>query len=64
MMKEYIRQFYNEGFGSIFYKKPIEFIDKRIKNKRIVKGIKFVVKMIYTLLALSFAGYVLYKKLF
>ena len=32
-MKEYIKQFYNEGLATIFYKKPIAYIDKKIKNK-------------------------------
>ena len=62
-MKEYIKQFYSEGLAVIFYKKPIAYIDKKIKNKSIVKFISLIIKIIYTLLAISFAGYILYKKL-
>jgi hypothetical protein len=62
-MKEYIKQFYNEGLATIFYKKPIAYIDKNIKNKNIVKFISLIIKIIYTILAICFAGYILYKKL-
>lgn len=62
-MKEYIKQFYNEGFATLFYKKPVEYLDKKIKNKKIVKFLSMCIKIIYTLLVLLFAGYVLYKKL-
>lgn len=62
-MKEYIKQFYNEGLATIFYKKPLEFIDKKIKNKKIVKFISCIIKILYTVLAISFAGYILYKKI-
>lgn len=62
-MKEYIKQFYNEGLATIFYNKPINYIDRKIKNKNIVKLISLIIKIIYTVLAISFAGYILYKKL-
>ena len=62
-MKEYIKQFYNEGLATIFYKKPINYIDKKIQNKNIVKFISLIIKVIYTILAISFAVYILYKKL-
>lgn len=62
-MKEYIWQFYNEGFGAIFYKRPVEYINKKIKNKRIVKIISVVIKMLYTVVAVLLAGYILYDKL-
>ena len=62
-MKEYIKQFYNEGLATIFYKKPIAYIDKKIKNKNMVKIISLIIKVIYTILAISFAGYILYKKI-
>ena len=62
-MKEYIKQFYNEGLATIFYKKPIAYIDKKIKNKNMVKIISLIIKVIYTILVISFAGYILYKKI-
>lgn len=62
-MKEAKKQFYNEGFATLFYKKPISYLDKKIKNKKIVKFISILIKIIYTVLILSLAGYILYKKL-
>ena len=44
-MKEAKKQFYNEGFATLFYKKPISFIDKKIKNKKIVKLLSILIKM-------------------
>lgn len=61
-MKDYIEQFYNEGFATTFYLKPIRFIDKKIKNKRIVNFLKILVKIIYTLLVLIFAWFVFWTK--
>ena len=63
-MKEYIKQFYTEGLATTFYQKPIAFIEKRIKNKQVIKIIKELIKVFYTILVLVFAGYVFYKKAF
>lgn len=62
-MKEAKKQFYNEGFATTFYKKPISYLDKKIKNKKVVKFLSLLIKMIYTLLVIILAGYILYKKL-
>ncbi len=62
-MKEAIRQFYNEGFATLFYKKPVSYLDKKIKNKKVVKFISILIKIIYTILILALAVYILYKKL-
>ena len=62
-MKEAKKQFYNEGFATLFYKKPISFIDKKIKNKIIVKILSIIIKIFYTLLVILLAGFILYKKL-
>jgi hypothetical protein len=62
-MKEYIKQFYNEGLATTFYTKPVNYLNKKIKNKKVVKFLSGVIKVLYTLLALVFAGYVLYRKL-
>ena len=32
-MNEYVRQFYYEGIGDIFYAKPEKFLTTKIKNK-------------------------------
>ena len=64
MVKEFIRQFYNEGFGSIFYVRPVNYLKKIIKNKQVVNVLEVIIKILYTVLILTFAGYILYKKLF
>ena len=49
-MKEYIHQFYNEGFATTFYLKPIKFIKKHIKNESIIKILSLLIQVIYTIL--------------
>ena len=63
-MKEYLKQFYNEGLATTFYTKPINYLEKKIRNKKIVNFLAIMIKLLYTILALGFAGYILYKKLF
>jgi len=36
-MKNLVYQFYNEGFGYIFIKKPLAYLKKHIKNNTIYK---------------------------
>lgn len=54
-MKEYIRQFYNEGLGLMFYVKPVKRLSKIIKNKKVLKVFSILIKIIYTILAITFA---------
>lgn len=54
-MKEYINQFYNEGLGLTFYVKPVKKLSKLIKNKKVLKFFDVLIKIIYTVLAISFA---------
>ena len=61
-MKDYIDQFYNEGLATTFYLKPVRFIEKKIKNKRIVNFIKIFIKIVYTVLVLIFAWFVFLSK--
>ena len=61
-MKDYIDQFYNEGLATTFYLRPIRFIDKKIKNKKIVSFVKLLIKIIYTVLVLIFAWFVFLSK--
>ncbi len=49
-MKEYIHQFYNEGFATTFYLKPVNFIKKHIKNKAVLKVLTLIIQVIYTIL--------------
>ena len=51
-MNEYIKQFYNEGIGDLFFVKPKNFIDKKVKNKTINKIITKSLKIIYTMFAI------------
>lgn len=52
-MNEYIKQFYYEGIGDIFFVKPKKFIDNNIKHKSINKILTILLKIIYTLFAIS-----------
>lgn len=55
-MKEYIKQFYNEGLATTFYLKSLKLVSK-IKNKKLVKIISFLIKLLYTILAIILAIY-------
>ena len=61
-MKDYIDQFYNEGLATTFYLRPVKFIDKKIKNKKVVNFIKLLIKIIYTILVLIFAWFAFLSK--
>ena len=52
-MNEYIRQFYYEGIGNIFFAKPKKLMDKKIKNKTLNKLLTILLKIIYTIFAIS-----------
>lgn len=52
-MNEYIRQFYYEGIGDIFFAKPKQLLDKKIKDKTLNRILTIVLKTIYTLFAIS-----------
>ena len=57
-MKDYIDQFYNEGFATIFYLKPINYLKRKIKNKELLKIIITIIKIIYTILMLVLAWFI------
>jgi len=52
-MNEYVRQFYYEGIGNIFFAKPKKIIDIKIKNKLFNTTLTIILKVIYTLFAIS-----------
>ena len=52
-MTEYIRQFYYEGIGNIFFAKPKKYIDKKVRNKIFNKILTIILKIIYTIFAIS-----------
>ena len=62
-IKDYIKQFYTEGFATIFYQKPVKYINKKIKNKIISKYIVLFITIFYTLIFISIAILYLYNKL-
>jgi hypothetical protein len=62
-IKDYIKQFYTEGFATTFYQKPIKFINRKIKNKFISKYIILFITILYTLIFISIAIIYLYNKL-
>lgn len=62
-IKDYIKQFYTEGFATTFYQKPINYINKKIKNKFISKYIVLFITILYTLFFISVAIIYLYNKL-
>lgn len=54
-MKNYIYQFYNEGFATTFYLKPVNYLKKNIHNNSVLKILIMIVKMLYTILIIAFA---------
>lgn len=61
-MREYIDQFYNEGLATTFYLKPIKLVNDKIKNKKISRLFSLVIKILYTVLVILFAGLMFYVK--
>lgn len=62
-MREYIKQIYSEGLATTFYLKPLNYLKKKIKNEKVFDILSKIIKIIYTLLILLLAGYILYRKL-
>lgn len=54
-MKDYIDEFYNEGFGLIFCKRPLDYLSKLVKNKKLYNIIKIIIKVLYTILIIGIA---------
>lgn len=61
-MKDYIYQFYNESLATTFYLKPINYLKKKIKNKKLFNLVNIFIKIIYTILVLIFAYYIFLDK--
>lgn len=61
-MKNYIDQFYNEGLATTFYLKPINYINKVIKNKTLCKIISVLIKILYTIFVLYLAWIIFWDK--
>ena len=62
-MKEYIKQIYNEGLATTFYIKPVNYLKKVIKNKKILDVMIVIFKIIYSIIVFIFAIMILYYKL-
>ena len=54
-MKNYIYQFYNEGFATTFYLKPVNYLKKNIHNNSVLKILIMIIKILYTILIIAFA---------
>ena len=50
----YRDQFYNEGFGTTFYLKPVRYINRKVKNKHFKKFLLILVKVLYTIIFIIF----------
>ena len=61
-MKEYIKQFYNEGLATTFYLKPLNFMRKYIKNEKKFKLINIFICILYTILAVIFAWFMFWDR--
>ena len=62
-MKKLLDQIYNEGLGITFYKKPLSFIQKNIKNKHIKKLLKHLLSIIYLIFILLIVVTYIYLKI-
>ena len=51
----YRDQFYNEGLATTLYLKPVKFVKKKVRNKSLQKFVCFMIKAIYTILAIIIA---------
>ena len=54
-MKNYIYPFYNEGFATTFYLKPVNYLKKNIRNNNVLKILIMIIKILYTILIIAFA---------
>jgi len=57
-MKDYVNQFYNEGLATTFHLKPVNWIRKKVRNKKVSKCLVFLIKVLYTILVLIFALFI------
>ena len=61
-MKEYIRQFYNEGFATTFYLPLIKYIKEHVRNKIVANILMCGVKILFTVIVLTFAVFMFCKQ--
>lgn len=61
-MKEYLNQIYNEGFATTFYLKPLNYLNRKVKNPKKRKLLGLLIKILYTILVLLFAIYMFIYK--
>lgn len=62
-MKNLIYQFYNEGLAIIFCVKPIKYVNKKFKNKTLIKYLTLIITTFYTIFAICLA-IILFKVIF
>ena len=63
-MKNIVYQLYNEGFATLFYLKPVNYIKRNIKSKSLIKILSFIIKLIYTILIIGLVIVMVYFKYF
>lgn len=61
-MKNIIDQLYNEGFATLFYQKPINYIKNNVNNKKIVNIFTFTIKILYTIAIFALIFVLIYFK--
>ncbi len=59
----YIEQFYNEGLATTFYLKPVRFIRKKVRNKKVSNFICMIIKILYTIFAIAFGIFMFITRL-
>ena len=61
-MQSILKQFYGEGFATLFFLRPIGFIKKVVKNRVAASIFSFIIRIAYTALVLYLAyNYLTYK---
>ena len=61
-MKDFLYQFYNEGFATTFYQKPIKYFSKKISNNKLLKVVSVIWMIIFTIAMIILAIHVFLLK--
>lgn len=59
-----VDQFYNEGFATLFYHKPANYLCDKIKNKTAKRIVFAVIKTLYTVLMIALVSKLVYDEYF
>jgi len=61
-MRGYIEQFYSEGFATTFYLRPLNYMKKKIGNKKLFKFLSIILKIVYTIGIIIFGLFMFQRK--